>query len=80
MTKPVLPADLAATVSPATLLVRGGATRSAHAETCEALFMTSGFVYEDAAAAELPLPMKARAMSIRAIATRRWRCSRSGCG
>ena len=53
MTKPVLPADLAATVSPATLLVRGGATRSAHAETCEALFMTSGFVYEDAAAAEL---------------------------
>ncbi len=52
MTKPVLPADLAQTVSPATLLVRGGATRSAHAETCEALFMTSGFVYEDSAAAE----------------------------
>ena len=52
MTKPVLPADLAATVSPATLLVRGGATRSPHDETCEALFMTSGFVYDDAAAAE----------------------------
>ena len=52
MTKPVLPADLAATVSPATLLVRGGATRSAYDETCEALFMTSGFVYDDAAAAE----------------------------
>ncbi|MGH7113761.1 MAG: O-succinylhomoserine sulfhydrylase, partial [Stellaceae bacterium] len=52
MTKPVLPADLADTVSPATILVRGGATRTAHDETCEALFMTSGFVYEDAAAAE----------------------------
>ena len=52
MTKPVLPADLAATVSPATILVRGGATRSPYDETCEALFMTSGFVYGDAAAAE----------------------------
>jgi O-succinylhomoserine sulfhydrylase len=52
MTKPVLPADLADTVSPATLLVRGGAVRSSHDETCEALFMTSGFVYDDAAAAE----------------------------
>src|SRR6516164_1447048 len=52
MTKPVLPADLADNVSPATILVRGGATRSPHDETCEALFLTSGFVYDDAAAAE----------------------------
>ena len=52
MTKPVLPPDLAETVSPATILVRGGATRTSHDETCEALFMTSGFVYDDAAAAE----------------------------
>jgi O-succinylhomoserine sulfhydrylase len=52
MTKPVLPPDLASDVSPATILVRGGATRSPHEETCEALFMTSGFVYDDAAAAE----------------------------
>ena len=51
MTKHVLPADLAQTVDPATILVRGGATRSAHDETCEALFMTSCFVYDDAAAA-----------------------------
>ena len=29
MTKPVLPADLADQLDPATLLVRGGATRSA---------------------------------------------------
>ena len=52
MTKPVLPPDLASDVSPATILVRGGATRSPHEETCEALFMTSGFVYDGAAAAE----------------------------
>jgi O-succinylhomoserine sulfhydrylase len=52
MSKPVLPADLAPQLDPATILVRGGATRSAHDETCEALFMTSGFVYENAAAAE----------------------------
>jgi O-succinylhomoserine sulfhydrylase len=52
MTKPVLPPHLADKVSPATLLVRGGATRSLYEETCEALFMTSGFVYEGAAAAE----------------------------
>jgi O-succinylhomoserine sulfhydrylase len=51
MTKPVLPADLADILDPATILVRGGATRSPHDETCEALFMTSGFVYDTAAAA-----------------------------
>jgi O-succinylhomoserine sulfhydrylase len=52
MPKPVLPAELADKVAPATLLVRGGATRSAFEETSEALFMTSGFVYDNAAAAE----------------------------
>ena len=52
MIKPILPPDLADNVAPATILVRGGATRSPHDETCEALFMTSGFVYDDAAAAE----------------------------
>jgi O-succinylhomoserine sulfhydrylase len=52
MTKPVLPPDLAQSLDPATILVRGGATRSPHDETCEALFMTSGFVYDTAAAAE----------------------------
>lgn len=52
MSNPVLSPETEAEVSPATLLVRGGATRSAHAETCEALFMTSGFVYDNAAAAE----------------------------
>jgi O-succinylhomoserine sulfhydrylase len=37
---------------PATLLVRGGLARSNHAETAEVPFLTSGFVYDDAAQAE----------------------------
>jgi O-succinylhomoserine sulfhydrylase len=37
---------------PATQLVRGGLLRSNHAETAEALFLTSGFVYDDAEQAE----------------------------
>lgn len=37
---------------PATLLVRGGTSRSGHGETAEALFLTSGFVYDSAAQAE----------------------------
>jgi len=36
----------------ATRLVRGGTRRSAHGETSEALFLTSGYVYEDAGEAE----------------------------
>jgi O-succinylhomoserine sulfhydrylase len=52
MTKAVLPTELVDTVATGTLLVRGGALRSSHEETCEALFLTSGFVYDDADAAE----------------------------
>jgi len=52
MTKPVLPPELAAEVSPATILVRGGSMRSGFDETCEALYLTSGFVYGSAAEAE----------------------------
>lgn len=37
---------------PATLLVRGGTARSDQDETSEALFLTSGFVYDSAAQAE----------------------------
>ncbi len=37
---------------PATLLVRGGTMRSNHDETAEALFLTSGFVYDSAEQAE----------------------------
>jgi O-succinylhomoserine sulfhydrylase len=52
MSKPILPPELAAKLSPATLLVRGGTERSAYEETSEALFLTSGFVYGTAAEAE----------------------------
>ena len=52
MTKPILPPDLAAEVDPATILVRGGAMRSGFDETCEALYLTSGYVYGSAAEAE----------------------------
>jgi O-succinylhomoserine sulfhydrylase len=41
-----------ATWRPATQAVRGGLVRSNFDETAEALFMTSGFVYESAASAE----------------------------
>jgi O-succinylhomoserine sulfhydrylase len=37
---------------PATTAVRGGLMRSPHGETAEALYLTSGFVYDDAAQAE----------------------------
>jgi O-succinylhomoserine sulfhydrylase len=36
----------------ATLLVQGGVDRSQHGETAEALYLTSGFVYDDAEQAE----------------------------
>src|SRR5580693_830704 len=52
MTKQVLPPELAAEVSQATILVRGGAMRSGFDETCEALYLTSGYVYGSAAEAE----------------------------
>ena len=37
---------------PATLLVHGGTQRSSYGETSEAIFLTSGFVYDDAEQAE----------------------------
>lgn len=40
------------TYRPATTLVHGGATRTPFGETAEALFLTSGFVYESAEQAE----------------------------
>ncbi len=40
------------TFRPATVLVHGGTARSAFGETSEALFLTSGFVYDDAEQAE----------------------------
>ena len=40
------------TFRPATLLVHGGVNRSPFGETAEALYLTSGFVYDDAEQAE----------------------------
>ena len=40
------------TLRPATLLVHGGVNRSPFGETAEALYLTSGFVYDDAEQAE----------------------------
>ncbi len=45
-------ADKPANLRPATQLIRGGLTRSEFAETCEGIFMTSGFVYPSAEDAE----------------------------
>jgi len=46
------PARLPEGVSPATIGVRGGLLRSNFDETAEAMFLTSGYVYESAAVAE----------------------------
>ena len=40
------------TLRPATRLVQGGVNRSAHGETAEALYLTSGYVYDNAEQAE----------------------------
>src|SRR5271165_2901856 len=45
---PIDPAKL----RPATRLVQGGVQRTAHGETAEALFLTSGYVYDSAEQAE----------------------------
>jgi O-succinylhomoserine sulfhydrylase len=50
--QPTVPSDPVGALGVETRLVRGGLTRSQHGETCEAIFLSSGFVYDDAAAAE----------------------------
>ena len=45
-------ASIPAQLRPATRLVHGGVHRSAHGETAEALFLTSGYVYDSAEQAE----------------------------
>jgi O-succinylhomoserine sulfhydrylase len=55
----ITPAGAAATMSrppnhlaPATLLIHGGSERTPYGETSEAMFLTSGFIYDDAEQAE----------------------------
>ena len=53
MDQPAAPPDLSSTtLSPTTLAVHGGTMRSGFGETAEALYLTSGFVYDDAEQAE----------------------------
>ena len=47
-----MPDSLPANLRPGTLLVRGGVLRSQHRETCEGIYMTSGYVYDTAEEAE----------------------------
>ncbi len=58
----------------------GGLSRSGFEETSEALYLTSGFVYDTAEDAEAPSRVTSTASSTPATATRPSRCSRSGCG
>ena len=65
---------------PDTLAVRGGLTRSGFEETSEALFLTSGFVYATGRGRRGRLRRsRSTASSTPGTATRRSRCSRSGC-
>ena len=48
-----IPAPLPEGVSQATIGVRGGLLRSGFEETAEAMYLTSGYVYESAAEAEM---------------------------
>jgi O-succinylhomoserine sulfhydrylase len=47
-----IPLDFEPELSPETVLVRGGLHRSSFGETAEAIYLTSGFVYDSAEAAE----------------------------
>jgi len=63
----------------ATHLVHGGVQRSQHGETAEALYLTSGYVYDDAERLRRRSPARSSTTSIRASPTRRCRCWRSDC-
>lgn len=76
-----IPKALPDGVSQATIGVRGGLLRSEFEETAEAMYLTSGYVYESAAAAErAPSPARSIGMCTPVTATPRSPCSRSGCG
>jgi len=53
-----------------TKLVRGGLARTSFQETSEALFLNSGYVYDNAEEAAAAFPARLTATSIRAMATR----------
>ena len=74
------PAELPDGVSQATIGVRGGLLRSVFEETAEAMYLTSGYVYSSAAEAEKAFTGEIDRYVYSGTATRRSRCSRSGCG
>ena len=53
--------------SPATLLVQGGLDRTPFGETAEALFLTSGFVYDSAEQAEATFKERDRPLPVHAL-------------
>ena len=63
-----IPAPLPDGVSQATVGVRGGLLRSGFEETAEAMFLTSGYVYESAADAEKAAAAVARTQAATAQA------------
>ena len=64
--------------SPRTKLVHEGIRRSQYGEVAEAIFLTQGFVYETAEAAEARFIKAGRtSSSMRATATRPCACSRN---
>lgn len=67
-------------VGQATIGVRGGLLRSGFDETAEGMFLTSGYVYPSAAAAEQSFSGELDRYVYSRYATPPCRCSRNGCG
>ena len=64
--------DGLADLHPDTLLVHGGTLRSSFGETSEALFLTSGYVYNNAAEAEARRPRARQRRAWRPYRPRFW--------
>lgn len=75
-----IPKALPDGVSQATIGVRGGLLRSEFEETAEAMYLTSGYVYESATAAERAFTGEVDRYVYSVTATPRSPCSMSGCG
>ena len=63
-----------------TQLVRGGTHRSEFAETNEAIFMTSGYVYETAEQAQRAFREEEERFIYSRFSILQWACLKNGCG
>ena len=63
-----------------TQLVRGGPHRSQFAETNEAIFMTSGYVYETAEQAQRAFREEEERFIYPGFPIPQWACLKNGCG